>query len=211
MSNQYGTLPGRYPAIVRTYDPVVRICRVEIPGLTDGADVFPIAEIEYPIGFRTHGQYATEIEILAGDEVWISFIGGDPRYPVITGYRAPERGNSNEWRRVHHANLEFLADALVHVKAGGDITIETAANVTVKAAHVTVDAPATECTGNLKVAGGLNVVGISRLDGEIQSGGNIASKGGIKAAGDIIGGNISLTGHKHQEQGDGNPVSPPIP
>ena len=55
-----------------------RICRLEIPGLTDGADTLPEAEIEYPVG----------------DTVWVAFIGGDPRYPIITGSRNPQAGNS---------------------------------------------------------------------------------------------------------------------
>ena len=40
----YGFWPGRYPAIVRGYDAGARMCRVEIPGLTDGGDVLPLAE-----------------------------------------------------------------------------------------------------------------------------------------------------------------------
>lgn len=84
----YGLMQGRYPAIVRSYDQARRTCRVEIPGLTDGADTLPEAEIEYPVGDKAaHGQYPTEIEILPGDTVWIAFIGGDPRYPII---RVPE-------------------------------------------------------------------------------------------------------------------------
>ena len=37
----YGFLPGRYPAIVRGYDAGARMCRVEIPGLTDGGPAVP--------------------------------------------------------------------------------------------------------------------------------------------------------------------------
>lgn len=63
-----------------------RTCRLEIPGLTDGADTFSKAEIEYPVGDKAaHGQYPTEIEILPGDTVWIAFIGGGPHYSSITG------------------------------------------------------------------------------------------------------------------------------
>ena len=43
---EYGLMPGRYPAIVKTYSQARRTCRVEIPGLTDGGDVLPEAEIE---------------------------------------------------------------------------------------------------------------------------------------------------------------------
>jgi len=57
----YGLMPGRYPAIVRSYNQARRTCRVEIPGLTDGADVLPEAEIEYPIGDKSRaGANTTE-------------------------------------------------------------------------------------------------------------------------------------------------------
>lgn len=118
MSN-YGFMDGRYPAIVRSYDQARRTCRVEIPGLTDGADVLPEAEIEYPIGDKSrNGTNPTEIEITAGDTVWISFIGGDPRYPIITGYRNPRTGNSVNWRRFHHANIELLGDSTIRIAVG---------------------------------------------------------------------------------------------
>lgn len=88
---EYGLMHGRYPAIVRTYDQARRTCRIDIPGLTDGGDTLPEAEIEYPIGDKSRsGAFATEIEILPGDTVWVAFIGGDPRYPIITGYRNPQ-------------------------------------------------------------------------------------------------------------------------
>ena len=58
---EYGLMPGRYPAIVKTYSQARRTCRVEIPGLTDGGDVLPEAEIEYPIGDKSRaGANTTE-------------------------------------------------------------------------------------------------------------------------------------------------------
>ena len=137
-----GTMPGRYPAIVRTYNQARRTCRIEIPGLTDGAEVYPEAEIEYPIGDKARsGQYETELEILPGDTIWISFIGGDPRYPIITGYRNPQTGNSADWRRYHHKNGEVLTDNMMHfesgvsfhVDAGTDIQETAGESITVKA------------------------------------------------------------------------------
>lgn len=131
---EYGLMPGRYPAIVKTYNQARRTCRVEIPGLTDGGDVLPEAEIEYPIGDKSRsGKWETEIEILPGDTVWVSFIGGDPRYPIITGWRNPQSGNSVDWRRWHHKNIEHIADQLMIELAGNDIRHHTAKNFQVDA------------------------------------------------------------------------------
>lgn len=131
---EYGIMPGRYPAIVKTYSQAKRTCRVEIPGLTDGGDVMPEAEIEYPIGDKSKsGAHSTEIEIVPGDTVWVAFIGGDPRYPIITGWRNPQTGNSTDWRRWHHANMELLADTLMKLIAGGNFLIKSGATVTVEA------------------------------------------------------------------------------
>lgn len=129
---EYGLMPGRYPAIVKTYSQARRTCRVEIPGLTDGGDVLPEAEIEYPIGDKSRaGTNTTEIEITPGDTVWVAFIGGDPRYPIITGYRNPQSGNSADWRRWHHANIELIADAEMRLVVGGTSVVITPAGITI--------------------------------------------------------------------------------
>lgn len=129
---EYGLMPGRYPAIVKTYNQARRTCRVEIPGLTDGGDVLPEAEIEYQIGDKSRaGTNTTEIEITPGDTVWVAFIGGDPRYPIITGYRNPQAGNSADWRRWHHANIELIADAEMRLVVGGTSVVITPAGITI--------------------------------------------------------------------------------
>ena len=129
---EYGLMPGRYPAIVKSYNQARRTCRIEIPGLTDGGDVLPEAEIEYPIGDKSRaGANTTEIEITPGDTVWVAFIGGDPRYPIITGYRNPQAGNSADWRRWHHANIELIADAEMRLVVGGTSVVITQSGITI--------------------------------------------------------------------------------
>ncbi|MCY1184902.1 hypothetical protein D9M73_256330 [compost metagenome] len=66
----------------------------------------------------------TEIEILPGDLVWVEFIQGDPRYPLITGWRNPTQGNSKGWRRWHHANIEQLASQQMRLIAGESILLQ---------------------------------------------------------------------------------------
>ncbi|NCC41652.1 MAG: hypothetical protein EOM21_20000 [Gammaproteobacteria bacterium] len=118
--NDYGNYGGRWPAIVREYDADSRTCRIEIPGITDGADPLPRAEIEFPIGDKSRafakGGVLTEIEILPGDPVWIAFIGGDPRYPLITGYRNARQRNDKGWRRWHHQNVGVYADFEIELR-----------------------------------------------------------------------------------------------
>ncbi|PIQ55379.1 MAG: hypothetical protein COW02_03475 [Comamonadaceae bacterium CG12_big_fil_rev_8_21_14_0_65_59_15] len=130
-------MPGRYPAIVKTYDQARRTCRIEIPGLTEGADVLPEAELEYPIGDKSRaGVNPTEIEITPGDTVWVAFIGGDARYPIITGWRNPQAGNSVDWRRFHHKNMEFLADGTMRLTVGASEIILTPSGITMNAPRI---------------------------------------------------------------------------
>ncbi|MFZ4539530.1 hypothetical protein [Propionivibrio sp.] len=183
----YGLMPGRYPAIVKSYDQARRTCRVEIPGVTDGGDVLPEAELSYPLGCKSRdGSFATEIEILPGDTVWIEFIGADSRYPVVTGYRNGQAGNSVDWRRFHHANMELLADTLMKLIAGGDVLIKSGSHITVQAPLITLDTPQTTCTGNLTVAGALSIQGAA---------------GGTSTT---ISGNVSVTGSVMDSAGNSN-------
>lgn len=190
----YGFLPGRYPAIVRSYDAATRLCRVEIPGLTDGGDVLPLAEIEYAIGDKSrNGVNATEIEITAGDTVWVAFIGGDARYPIITGYRNPQAGNSAGWRRWHHANMELLADVLMNLIAKGNVLIKSGSHVTVEAPSVTVKADNTHVTGNLAVDGAITGKGGMAVSG----GSGVSVDGNINATGAVMDGAGNSNHHSH--------------
>lgn len=146
--DNYGSYPGRYPATVKTYDKVSRTCRVEIPGITDGGDVLPNAELEYALGDKSRiGANATEIEMLPGDTVWVAFIGGDARYPLVTGYRNPSAGNSVDWRRFHHANIELTADGTLKLNA---TTIQlNATTVTVTSTDTNIAANVNITVGNL--------------------------------------------------------------
>lgn len=225
----YGTMPGRYPAIVKTYDQARRTCRIEIPGITDGGDVLPEAEIEYPVGDKSRdGTYTTELEILAGDTVWVAFIGGDPRYPIITGYRNPQAGNSADWRRYHHANYELITDTMCHFESGETIKVDAGTLIEARAGStVNVEAGGTisikaGSSITLTVGGSTIVInggsialtaGAIALNGPITGGGGGGATatftGELKVAKDVTAGNISLQNHTHTEQGDGAETSGP--
>lgn len=155
-------MSSRWPAIVRTIDRARREIRVEIPGLTDGSDMLPLAEIEYPIGDRAT---RTEIRFIVGDLVWVSFIGGDPRYPIITGFRTKHTGNSVGTRRWEHDNFESIADAIYRVQAGDVVVLDVGsakviitknAQVTLVAeSNVQVDSPAVNASGSISAEGNL--------------------------------------------------------
>lgn len=161
-------LPGRYPATVAEYLPESRQARITIPNVTTGGKLQPLAEIEYPVGDRSSGANTTEIEIVEGDSVWIAFIGGDSRYPIITGFRNPNSGNDIEWRRFHHANIELLADDAINIiatdgktsvkmgangieiKTDKDVSVDAGGNATVNAASITMnDGTLGGCVGEL--------------------------------------------------------------
>lgn len=204
--DDYALMPGRYPAVVKSYDPDRRTCRVEIPGLTDGGDVLPEAEIEYAIGDRSAGTGTrTEVEILPGDPVWVAFVAADPRFPVITGYRNPQTGNAVDWRRWHHANMELLAETLMKLIAGGDVLIKSGTRITLQAPEILLDAQHSTSTGMHTVAGLLTwQAGAAGAGGEA---GNSISGGMVVSGGDVVADGIGLQSHHHTEQGDGAPTS----
>ena len=137
-ANGSGLLSGKWPAVIESYDGASRTCTVNIPGITDGAESGLIAEIEYPIGDKSRHETMTEIEILGGDKVWVEFIQGDPRYPLITGWRNPTVGNDTGWRRWHHANMQLLTDAEMRLQSGGLVHVSAKDSITLQVGSSTV-------------------------------------------------------------------------
>jgi len=98
-----------YPAFIEEYDEVKRLCRIQIPGITDGADVLPIAQFCYPVGDKSEH---SEIRIKKNDRVWVAFQNGDARHPIIMGYRPRQKLNETQWRRFQHENIDIRADSI---------------------------------------------------------------------------------------------------
>ena len=150
-------LPSFVPGFIESYDAARRICRVRIPGLTDGAEVFPEASICNPIGDKSEH---TELRIVAGDRGWLSFVDGDARFPIIVGYRPKETDNVMGWRRWHHANVEVTADGQVLIQAGASVTLRS---------------PSIVLDGNVSSAGSLTNngtnVGSTHRHGGVDTGG----------------------------------------
>nr|DAV81115.1 MAG TPA: baseplate protein [Caudoviricetes sp.] len=201
-------MSGFFPGVVASYDKAKRLVTVTIPGLADT----PVpAELMYSLGDRATpiaSGLATEIEIVPGDHVWLQFIGGDSRYPLVVGFRNPQAGNRVDWRAWHHKNIMLKADEEIIIDTPGTVRItgSEAVSIVTKVAHVTatesatiksqsvtIDAPSTSCNGALSVSGALTVNGgaaISGGSGAVVSGtmnvvGAIAVQGTIKASGSI--------------------------
>lgn len=136
------------PGFVESVDRATRICRVRIPGVTDGAELFPEAMLSYPLGDKSEH---TEIRIVQGDRVWLDFVNGDPRFPIITGFRPKETDNAMAWRRWHHDNIELQADTDMRLLAtGAGILIEAGTTVIVRAPAIRLEGNTT-CTGTMTV------------------------------------------------------------
>ncbi len=193
------TLPSLTPGVVKSYDANRRMCRVEIPGLTDGCEVFPEAEFCSAMGDKSEH---TEIHIIAGDRVWLSFIDGDPRYPVIMGYRPKNTGNSNGVRRWHHAGVEIEAFTNhVSITAKTNVVIEAkTSDVTVKAAGNVVLQCGQNLTATVGGAATLNVTGALSATAESISltAGSISLSGSVSISGGSLTHNGTNVGSSHR-------------
>ena len=214
------------PGFVESYDPATKLARVRIPGVTDGGEVFPEAMFSYPIGDKSEH---TDIRVLVGDRVWLDFVNGDARFPIITGFRPKETDNAIDWRRLHHANIELQADtdmrllataAKVFISAGTKVQFEAGSNiegmagadvvvsaggaVTINATSITLTAATITLDGPTTCTGPLTVQGLfSYLAGLAGSGGGAASAN-ITGNVNVIGGEVRVDGigvktHHHTE------------
>jgi hypothetical protein len=187
---------GLMPAVVDSIDREARIARVRIPGLTDGATELPEAEFCNPVGDKSHH---TEIRILPGDDVWLAFVGGDPRYPVIVGYRPRNQENGVDWRRFHHANFQFDADVQFVINAENvivnaktivanaseqatvvspKVNVNATEQATVVSPKVLVDSPDTTFTGKVAVQGAFSYAAGMTGTGKATMSGSIAMTDG---------------------------------
>lgn len=185
---------GEWPGIVKSVDRARREVRVEVPGVTDGADILPLAEIRQAIGDRSE---QTEIRILPGDLVWVAFMRGDPRYPIITGFRAKHTGNDVGTRRWVHDNFESIADAIYRVQAGEKVVLDVGGTlVTITAGKVQVDAGQMEFNGDSTFNGNVAINGNTTASGTVAAQGTVSSAASVSAPAATIGG-INFGSHRH--------------
>lgn len=174
---------NKYPGFIRHVDRDRREVRVEIPPFTDGAAEWPLAEIEYPLGDDSRN---TEIRLVEGREVYVEFLAGDPRRPLITGFRNPNVGNVVGMRRWNHDNFEINADDVFTVNAGAKIALVVGGTSLV----LTPEAIA-------QLATALSMKGETAIEGAVtQTGGDITSDG------------VSVQNHPHTDSMNGQTSAP---
>ena len=200
----------KYPAVVMSYDANTRLAKIKLEPLDDGADTQLDADLLYPLGDKSN----TAIEVLAGDFVWVEFEQGDPRYPIIVGYRNKRTGNDDTTRRYHHhGNFEILADNLIKIKGNVKVIIEsetveviaTTVNVTASNTNIT---SLVNITGNTSITGNLAVAGA--ISGTGGSGATIAGNVTV-SSGDVVADGKSLKTHTHPYTDDGNSMTTGVP
>lgn len=123
-------------------------------------------------------------------------------------------------RQEHKLTVTIEGTEIVFNRQDGSITVPNAVTIncttaTVKASSsVTLDTPKTDVTGVLNVTGLITGKGGLAVSGgggaAVTVSGNMNLEGQIDASSDVVAGGISLMNHKHQEQGDGSPTSPPL-
>ena len=123
-------------------------------------------------------------------------------------------------RHEHKLTVTIEGTEIVFNRQDGSITVPNAVTINCTTATVnasssmTINSPDTHVTGTLTVdkkisgKGGLAVSGGSGA--AVTVSGDMSLEGQIDASGDVTAGGTSLMKHKHQEQGDGAPTSPPL-
>ncbi|MCA8037131.1 phage baseplate assembly protein V [Burkholderia arboris] len=193
-----GLMPAEV-ASVSMGDRKERIYRVRIPGLTDGCTEFPQAELCNPIGDKSEH---TEISIKPGDRVWLAFQHGDPRYPVIVGFRPRNKENAIDWRRFEHANFEFLADNTFRIIAPGQAHIVTTLAL--------LEADDVHCTKNLTVDGAITANGGIQVNAGEGEGPAMKVNGGAEFSKEVFVKGIPSSTHGHIARGEGQRVGNPV-
>lgn len=168
---------GKYPAVVVSYDGGTRLAKVKLEPLDDGADTTLDAELLYPLGDKSN----TSIEVLANDPVWVEFEAGDPRYPIIVGYRNKREGNDDTTRRYHHhGSFELKADQEFLIEAGQKITLKVAGSLLeMDGDMIKMTTPLTTFETSLATFSQLvNVLAMLSANGGLTGVGNTAFSGG---------------------------------
>lgn len=143
-----------HAAFIRSVDRNRREIRVEVPPYTDGASLMPLAEVMYPVGDDSTN---TEIRLVEGAPVYVAFEAGDPRYPIIMGFRNPNIGNVVGMRRWNHDNFELNADKTFTINAGESINLVvggtsfklTTAAIKAIASAIGLEGPVTQTGGDM--------------------------------------------------------------
>lgn len=226
----------KHPAVIHSYDLARREIRVTMAE-TEGSEEPLIAELMYPLG--ADSRY-TDIYLEPGMPVWVEFLNGDPRHPLVVGNRTVRKGNDMTTRRQRHANFEFNADQRfdvntetaevqagesVTIQAGNSVTIQAGATITLLVGGTKLELTAAQIE---QVATLVKIVGqVDQSGGDVSIAANVAVGGSAAIAGNVqaaavaaasvaAGGSLSVAGaevggHTHPTSKEGYPTGPMIP
>lgn len=107
------------------------------------------------------------------------------------------------WKMADGSEFEFDRDSgRLRIYTSSDITVETAAAATVKAATaITLDAPMVKVTQDLEIGGGIAQGG--------GKGGKASFKGLVETLEDFVAAGKSFLRHRHKENGPGSETDTP--
>jgi phage baseplate assembly protein gpV len=199
---------GNYRGIVKTHGDNGR-CKVFVPSIMpvefeDKPNDLPWCEPAQPLFASTENGGMFQYPSI-NSTVWVFFEDGDINLPVMFAVSLGDKffDGSN--------NKKFLLKTdkfTMEIDDASDLTTITINTVNVNAnmnvvGNVTVD-------GTLDVTGDVTTDSNLMVKGGATVGGGVVAGGGISAGGDITSPTVSMNSHKHLEQGDGKPTTPPI-
>lgn len=210
---------SKWPAFIHSYDLERREIAVTMPQ-TEGGEVPLVAELMYPLG--ADSRY-TDIYLEPGMPVWVEFIGGDPRFPLVVGNRTVRTGNNLTTRRQRHDNFEFNAvkrfdvnTETAEVQAVKTVTIQAGEAITllVGGTKLELTAEQIEQVAKLvKIAGQVDQSGgdVAIAD-NATVGGNVQAKAvaaaAVEADSSLKVGGLEVLGHGHTSGAPGAPTGP---
>lgn len=158
-----------------------------------------------PRAHRDKAHHAPDVGALVACVVDENIEDGVVLGEVYSDADTPATGNPAlwYWKMADGSEFEFDRDSgKLRIKTTSDISIETAAAATIKAASsITLDAPLVKVTEDLEIGGGIAQGG--------GKGGEASFKGLVKTLTDFVAQGKSFLSHRHRENGAGNETDTP--
>ena len=115
-------------------------------------------------------------------------------------------------------SMQFVQGKNLLVNTGNTMEMKVGSRINLKVPKLYIECDSIEIVcPEIKIKGDIDIVGDINMEGDITLFGNITQEGNQNITGsvtvsngDVVADGISLKQHKHMEQGDGAPTSPPM-